>query len=85
MINIIIQMAEYIINKQFPLIGGLCNTLLQGQIIIGCTVNTIQIVHCNKRKDWVTVTTKWCQRNKVNVYGTLFNKLDFETKRKCLH
>ena len=75
-----IQMAQSIIKKQFPLIGGLCNILLQGQIVIGCTVNTIQRVHCNKRKHWVTVTTKWCQRNKVSVYDTLFDKLDFETK-----
>ena len=75
-----IQMAQSIMKKQFPLIGGLRNTLLQGQIVIGCTVNTIQIVHCNKRKHWVTVTTKWCQRNKVSVYDTLFDKLDFETK-----
>ena len=75
-----IQMAQSIVKKQFSLLGGLQNTLLQEQIVIGCTVNTIQIVHCNKRKHWVTVTTKWCQRNKVNVYDTLFNKLDFETK-----
>ena len=74
-------MAQSIVKKHFPLLGGLQNTLLQEQIIIGCTVNTIQIVHCNKRKHWVTVTSKWCQRNKVNVYDTLFNKLDFETKR----
>ena len=75
-----IQMAQSIIKKQFPLLGGLRNTLLQEQIVIGCTVNTIQTVHCNKRKQWVTVTTKWCQSNKVNVYDMLFNKLDFETK-----
>ena len=75
-----IQMAQSIMKKQFLLIKGLRNTLLQGQIVIGCTVNTIQIVHCNKRKHWVTVTTKWCQRNKVSVYDTLFDKLDFETK-----
>jgi len=35
---------------------------------------------CNKRKHWITVTTKWCQRNKVSVYDTLFEKLDCETK-----
>ena len=74
-------MAQFIIKKQFLLLGGLQNTLLQEQIVIECTVNTIKIVHCNKRKHWVTVTTKWCQRNKVNVYDMLFNKLDFETKR----
>ena len=68
-----IQMAQSIVKKQFPLIGGLRNTLLQGQIVI-------QIIHCNKRKHWITVTTKWCQRNKVSVYDTLFDKLDCETK-----
>ena len=39
-----IQMVQSIIKKQFPLLGGLRNTLLQKQIVIGCTVNTIQIV-----------------------------------------
>jgi len=83
-----IQMAQSIIKKQFPLLGGLRNTLLQEQVVIGCTVNAVQIVHCNKRKHWITVTTKWCQKNKVNVYDTLFNKLDYETKgvvKSCLH
>ena len=75
-----IQIAQSIIKKQFPLLGGLCNTLLQGQIVFGCTANTIQIVHCNKRHHWITVTTKWCQRNKVNVYDKFFDKLDFEAK-----
>ena len=41
-----IQMAQSIEKKQLPLIGGLRNTLLQGQIVISCTVNTIQIIHC---------------------------------------
>ena len=36
-----IQMAQSVIKKQFPLLGGLRNTLLQEQIV---TVNTIQIV-----------------------------------------
>lgn len=29
-----IQMAQSIMKKQFPLIGGLCNTLLQGRLLL---------------------------------------------------
>ena len=76
-----IQMAQSIIKKQFPLLGGLRNTLLQEQVVIGCTVNAVQILHCNKRKHWITVTiVQMVSKNKVNVNDTLFNKLDYETK-----
>ena len=54
------QMAQSIIKKQFPPFEGVHNTLLQGQIVIGCTANAFQIVHCNKRHQWITVITKWC-------------------------
>ena len=71
-------MAQYCIKKQFPLIGELYSTLMQEKVVIGCTVNTIQIIHCQKRKHWITVSTKSCEAGQVNVYDTAFDKLDSE-------
>jgi len=75
-----IQMAQYLLKCQFPLVGGLNNTLKQRQLVIGCTANTIQIIHCSRRKHWITVSTKGCPAGEVNVYDTIFNKLDYETR-----
>ena len=74
-------MAQYCIKKQFPLIGGLHSTLMQEKVVIGCTTNTIQVIHCQKRSHWITVSTKWCQAGQVNVYDTAFDKLDSESRR----
>ena len=74
-------MAQYCIKKRFPLIGGLHSTLMQEKVVIGCTTNTIQFIHCQKRSHWITVSTKWCQAGQVNVYDTAFDKLDSESRR----
>ena len=76
-----ISMGQYCIKKQFPLIGGLNSTLLQEKIVIGCTANTIQVIHCQKRRHWITVSTKWCKAGQLNVYDTAFDKLDSQSRR----
>ena len=78
-----VSMAQYCIKKQFPLIGGLHiqSTLMQEKVVIGCTANTIQVIHCQKRRLWITVSTKWCWTGQVNVYDTAFDKLDCESRR----
>ena len=43
-----------------------------------CTTNTIQIIHCKKRKHWIVASTKWCKPGDINIYDTLFSKLDAE-------
>ena len=73
-------MAQYLLKRQFPLVGGLYNTLKQKQLVIGCTANTIQIIYCTRRKHWITVSTKGCAPGEVNVYDTIFDKLDYETR-----
>ena len=73
-----IQMAQYLLKSQFPLIGGL--TLKQRQRVIGCTANTIQITYCSRRKHWIMVSTKGCPAGEVNVYDSIFDKLDYETR-----
>ena len=75
-----IQMAQYLLKCQFPLVGGLYNTLKQQKRVIGCTANTIQIIHCTRRKHWIMVSTKGCPAGEVNVYDTIFDKLDYETR-----
>ena len=59
-------MAQYCIKKQFPLIGGLHSTLMQEKVVIGCTTNTIQVIHYQKRSHWITVSPKWCEAGQVN-------------------
>ena len=73
-------MAQYCIKKQFPLTGGLHSILVQEKVVIGCTANTIQIIHCQKRRHWITVSTKSCQAGQGNSYDTAFDKLYSESK-----
>ena len=76
-----IQMAQYLIKCQFPLVGGLQNTLKQQKFVIGCTTNTMQIIiHCNRRKYWIIASTKGCPAGVINVYDNMFNKLDHESR-----
>jgi len=76
-----IQMAQYLAKRQFPVTGGLESTLLQGKKRKGsCTVNTVQIIHCNKRHHWITASTKFSEPGKVDIYDTMFRKLDAETR-----
>ena len=76
-----IQMAQYLAKTQFPVTGGLESTLLQGKKRKGsCTVNTVQIIYCNKRRHWITASTKFGELGKVGIYDTMFHKLDAETR-----
>ena len=70
------------IKKQFPSVGGLYSTLLQDKpsSLGSRTANTIQIVHCKKRRHWITVSTKWCKGDQVAVYDSIFVRLDAETR-----
>ena len=77
-----IHFAQSMVKKQFPPVGGLCSTLLQNASSSrgNRTANTIQIVHCQKRRHWITVSTKWCKNNEVVVYDSVFKRLDIETR-----
>ena len=76
------QFAQCMIKKQFPSVGGLNSTLLQDKpsLFGSRTANTIQIVHCKKRRHWITVSTKWCKGDHVAVYDSVFVRLDAETR-----
>lgn len=76
------QFIQRMIKKQFPSIGGLYSTLLQDKpSSFGSRIaNTIQIVHCKKRKHWITTSTKWCKGNQVAVDDSVFVRLDAETR-----
>ena len=75
------QMAQHLVKIQFPVIGGLESTLLQQKNKKGTwTMNTVQIIYCNKRSHWITATTKFCKLGQVNIYDSMFSKLDVETR-----
>jgi len=45
-----------------------------------CTANTVQIVHCEKRQHWIVASTILAKKGCVNIYDTLFARLDAETR-----
>ena len=74
-------MAQHLAKIQFPVVGGLQSTLLQQKKKRGSwTTNTVQIIFCNKRSHWITASTKFCKLGQVNIYDSMFNKLDTETR-----
>ena len=75
------QMAQHLVRIQFPVVGGLQSTLLQQKKKKGTwTMSTVQIIYCNKRSHWITATIKFCKPGQVNIYDSMFNKLDAETR-----
>ena len=78
------QMAQHLAKKQFPLAGGLRSTLLQQKTVKGhkgqCTANTVQIIHCEKRSHWIVASTIFAKSGCVNIYDTMFARLDAETR-----
>ena len=69
-----------ILSKDASLLYTSCleSTLLQGKKKDSCTVNTVQIIFCRKRRHWITASTKFSESGKVDIYDTMFNKLDAE-------
>ena len=49
------------LQTKLPEMVVLEKVLMQEKVVIGCTANTIQVIHCQKRNHWITVLTKWCQ------------------------
>ena len=74
-------MAQYLAKTRFPVTGGLKSTLLQSKKRKGsCTVNTVQIIYCDKRCHWIAASPKFSEPGKVDIYNTMFRKLDAETQ-----
>ena len=79
--DIHVQVAQYLAKTQFPVTVGLESTLLQGKKRKGsCTVNTMQIIYCDKRRHWIAASTKFSKPGKVDIYDNMFCKLDAETR-----
>ena len=75
-----IQFAQKLIKEQFPLINGLCSTLLQDRYY-SFLKNSVQIIHCVQRHHWIAASNIGCLGSSVNVYDSLFNDLDDATDR----
>ena len=73
-----IQFAQKLIKEQFPLIGGLCSTLLQDRCY-NLPLNSVQIIHCLRRHHWIAASNIGCPHNSVNIYDSLFSDLDAAT------
>ena len=67
----LINLAQYLLNQQFPYISGLANTLLQEKLKVTAKKVAFQIVHCAQRNCWVTASTKWCTNCDVKVYDSV--------------
>ena len=81
MIDKHMQMAQHLVRIQFPVDGGLQSILLLQKKKKGTwTMSTVQIIYCNKRSHWITATTKFCKPGQVNIYDSMFNKLNAETR-----
>ena len=74
-----INFVQSMIKKKFSTIGGLCSTLLLNKSSSRDN-RTVKIVHCKKRRHWITASTKWYQNNEVAVYDSVFKRLDLETR-----
>ena len=72
------QFAQKLIKEQFPLIGGVCSTLLQDKSF-NLPQNSLQIIHCSERHHWIAAFNIGCPHNSVNIYDSLFNDLDAAT------
>ena len=64
-----IQMVQHLAKIQFPVTGGLESMLLQQKKKDSCTMNTVQIIYCNKRSHWIMASssTKFCKFGQVNI------------------
>ena len=45
-----------------------------------CTANTVQIIHCEKRSHWIVASIIFAKSGCVNIYDTMFARLDAETR-----
>lgn len=77
----IINVAQQLLHKQFPHIVGLQLTLRQSKKQSKVTPNQwqLQIIHC-KTNYWIVASTLYCTNGKVNVYDSLYDTVDEQTK-----
>ena len=74
-----IQFGQCIIHHQFPGIGGLCSTLLQGRYY-ELPRNSIQAIFCKIREHWVVASNMHTTKsNVVYIYDSVFDQLDEES------
>ena len=76
--------SQFLIQKQFPEIGGLYNTLLLQKIsLIKPFENSanLQIVHVSGYVGhWIVVSTIGCDKEEVNVYDSLYPSINDNTE-----
>ena len=77
-----INFAQHLLKVQYPELNGLKSTLLQDKKATpteNSVSNNIQIIYCQGRHHWITVTTVNCKAREVKVFDSLFCYCDSET------
>ena len=79
-----INFTQHLLKVQYPELNGLKSTLLQGKKAAptdNSISNNIQIIYCQGRHHWITVTTVNCKAGEVKVFESSFNCCDKEMIR----
>ena len=80
-----INLAQRLLNAQFPELGGLQSTLLQQKetSVLETREKMVQIIHCSSRHHWIVATTigRNGDAGNVLVYDSIFKKVDGETRK----
>ena len=79
-----INFAQHLLKVQYPKLNGLRSTLLQDKKAThteNSISNNIQIIYCQGRHHWITVTTVNCKAGEVKVFDLAFSFCDRETIR----
>ena len=79
--DLLINIAQEILKKQFPDIRGLNNTLLQKKKSLKRQTDTqkIQIIH-SRGDHWIVASTTFAEEGEVKVYDSVYRTLDQGTK-----
>ena len=79
-----INFAQHLLKVQYPKLNGLRSTLLQDKKAThteNSISNNIQIIYCQGRHHWITMTTVNCKAGEVKVFDSAFSFCDRETIR----
>ena len=78
-----INMAQNLLETQFPQFNGFHTTLLQGKELQPANMKNkskIQIIHCTNQHHWIVATTVNCENGQILVIDSIYKSLDEETK-----
>ena len=69
-----INYAQTLLQKQFPLVQGLGNTLLQSRKPLQAIKQGLQILH-DRGNHWLVASNIGCPENTINLYDSVFSNV----------